>query len=100
MTSKLQFYVSDLAAEVSLMERLASKFLEKESAGILASVRSQIEILKSSKQQITIGVDEGRPIRTIACKERLPVKEVTSETRAASARTCMGKSCSNGNYSR
>ena len=68
MTSPVQFYVSDLAAEVSLMERLASKFLERESIGILAGVRSQIENLKSSRQQITIGVDESRPIRTIACK--------------------------------
>ena len=68
MTSPLQFYVSDLVAEVSLMEKLASKFLEKEAVGVLAGVKDQVEILKACTQQITVGVDENRPIRTRACE--------------------------------
>ena len=50
------------------MEKLASKFLEQGAAEILAGVKGQIENLKSSRQTITVGVDESRPIRTIACK--------------------------------
>ena len=49
------------------MEKLASKFLQEDAVEVLAGVKSQIENLKSSKQQITVGVEENRPIRTIAC---------------------------------
>ena len=67
MTHAIKYQVRELEREVRLMRRLAEPFLQSDSLGVLDSLYSQLESLRSRTAPLRLEVPPSWPIRTIMC---------------------------------